>query len=113
MSIRNNRLRLYLSLRNAPEMEFSSEKCRAEFEDIKVNSTFPPASLVVRFADNWARLMEKEMLLRSCDTLDHETIKKCELLAGCLTKSERNSVFWAKGLLEDFWKYALILEGYK
>lgn len=114
MSIRNNRIKLYLSLLDAPEMEFSSEKSKADFENIRLSSTFPPANLVVKFADNWARLMEKEMLLRgeSNHDLDKDAIKRCELLAGCIAKSEEDSTYWAKGLLEDYWKYGSLLNGY-
>ena len=111
MSIRNNKIWLYLSLLGAPEMEFPSEEKKAEFEEIRAFSTFPPANFVVEFAIHWARLMEKQMRLHGCE-LDYETIKKCELLAGSIVTDEENSAFWARGLLDDFWKYSSVLEGY-
>ena len=107
MSIRNNRFRLFLSLLFAPQMEFRSEEAKNDFEEIRKTSPLPESRKVLDFTVFWARLMQKEF---HDNRIDLDSIRRCELLAGCIVREDEYDCCIAKGLLEDYWKYGDLLK---
>ena len=91
------------ALLDAPDMfSFRDEDALIYFQNVR---RLNPESPVLRFAINWARLVEKELKKRG--ELDKETIEQCKRLADTVGNSGF-TLGWATTVLIVYWEY-----GYK
>lgn len=106
------RVILKISLISAPKMSFKSDAAKLDFERVERENDHEACFPVIRFARDWARLMEKQIVRG--EELDGETIRKCEHLAAIdVNNDEESSPVWAKRLLVDDWKYGKYLKNYE
>ena len=89
-------------LETAPEkMSFASSEAEHSFNNAKIiNQDY---IVLMEFAENWARLMEKEM--ESGRKLNQKLVNECDRLADTKCGNSGASYNWARKLLLVHWKY--------